>query len=779
MNYQKQTKRKETRSKSFSSTLSKSQSSNSKSDKNKKKCIKYAANYVIDSGSFGLVFQANVVETGEVVAIKKVLEDRNYKNRELEIMRMLFHPCVVPLKHCFCSTEPKTKDVYLNLVMEYIPQNLYKKIRVHRKAKKKIPMILVKVYMYQLLRACAYIHGEDVVHRDIKPQNILFDPSTHTIKLCDFGSAKVLVKGQGNVSYICSRYYRAPELAFESTCYTTAVDIWSVGCVFGELLLGTPLFPGATGEDQLLKIIKMLGTPTIEQMKAMNPNREHVQLPELPSRSWPQVMRGYATREACDLLDQMLCYEPNRRIDAFTALSHPFFDELRVDSPAPTLPNQTPLPENLFNFTPKELHVIKARGLIPQLVPKKIIHRYFPNYSFQSESWLSFLSAEMCETSSVVTEVGNEPRALGGMAMAGESEHEHEHEGGASKTTKASRDHLTLEDVSHLRLDLSAQLGSRSHEAARHRSAQMENFLYNIPMKSVLPDHIVKHTGVDLQNVQSAREGSNLNSSDPGPSNNDLSPSKDADADVYSTKDRDVSVSIPLTIKNLKSMNDKHSLSSLANVGSSSTAASSHGCQPGYNSRASSITSISTAGSAVSKDKGSSSSVLSPLQHRKSGFNRDSMGSPNSSYDLDARSTSSVNSSLTGHGDRSASIEPSPNSSTRSSYLASKRSSLTSALSSKRSSLPSLARRVRCRQLISSQNIYQPPNHLPQSSSKNMKSTRRRHPSLAIPAQPLSKGQGYPQYDANQLSKEINRIRRIGRQTIQETAARRISAQHV
>ena len=108
----------------------------------------------------------------------------------------------------------------------------------------------------------SYIHALGIVHRDIKPQNLLVDPSAHILKLCDFGSAKKIAKGEVNVSYICSRYYRAPELIFGATDYSAAIDVWSAGCVIAELLLGQPLFPGESGVDQLVEIIKVLGTPT-------------------------------------------------------------------------------------------------------------------------------------------------------------------------------------------------------------------------------------------------------------------------------------------------------------------------------------------------------------------------------------------------------------------------------------------------------------------------------------------------------------------------------------
>ena len=98
--------------------------------------------------------------------------------------------------------------------------------------------MLVKLYAYQAFRALAYIHALGVCHRDIKPPNLLVYPDSHILKVCDFGSAKRLKKGDVNVSYICSRYYRAPELIFGNSNYTTTIDVWSVGCVIAELMLG-------------------------------------------------------------------------------------------------------------------------------------------------------------------------------------------------------------------------------------------------------------------------------------------------------------------------------------------------------------------------------------------------------------------------------------------------------------------------------------------------------------------------------------------------------------
>lgn len=166
--------------------------------------------------------------------------------------------------------------------------------------------------MYQLFRSLAYIHSLGICHRDIKPQNLLLDPETAVLKLCDFGSAKQLLHGEPNVSYICSRYYRAPELIFGAINYTTKIgkrggnplavkkifnslaylivlDVWSAGCVLAELLLGQPIFPGDSGVDQLVEIIKVLGTPTREQIKEMNPNYTEFKFPQIKSHPWQKV----------------------------------------------------------------------------------------------------------------------------------------------------------------------------------------------------------------------------------------------------------------------------------------------------------------------------------------------------------------------------------------------------------------------------------------------------------------------------------------------------------
>ena len=257
-----------------------------------------------------------------------------------------------------------------------------------------MPHVYVKVYMFQVFCALAHIHALGVCHRrvlpcskswelaegdavgcarvclspsrDIKPQNLLVDTTTHTLKLCDFGSAKILVRGERNISYICSRYYRAPELIFGASEYTPAIDVWSCGCVAAELLIGQPLFQGESGVDQLVEIIKVLGTPSREEIYAMNPNYTDFKFPQVRAHPWSKVFHKHMPQDAIQLVAQLLQYSPGQRLSALQVCAHPFFDELR--QPGLRLPTGQHLPP-LFNFRPQDLAMappeLRARILQP------------------------------------------------------------------------------------------------------------------------------------------------------------------------------------------------------------------------------------------------------------------------------------------------------------------------------------------------------------------------------------------------------------------------------
>eukprot|EP01052_Picozoa_sp_SAG31_P000129 SAG31_NODE_4_length_45662_cov_15.654622_13_plen_221_part_00 len=205
----------------------------------------------------------------------------------------------------------------------------------------------------------------------------------------------MLVQGEPNIAYICSRYYRAPELIFGATDYTPAIDMWSAGCVMAELLLGQPLFPGESSVDQLVEIIKVLGTPTKAELYAMNKNYTEFKFPQVKQYPWTKVFRSRTPPEAIDLLARILCYTPEHRLKPLEACAHPFFDELRgaevtsflcslaivcrlsaavlsltnslFSDPSFRLPDGR-APPPLFNFTEQELK--EAGPLLAKLQPK-------------------------------------------------------------------------------------------------------------------------------------------------------------------------------------------------------------------------------------------------------------------------------------------------------------------------------------------------------------------------------------------------------------------------
>lgn len=320
----------------------------------------YTCIEMVGQGAFGSVFRTTCPNTDEIVAVKRVLQDPQYKLRELDIMKQLVqvpHPFIVKLKrHFYSKGATSSNDVFLNLVMEYIPQTLFNVISQSFAGRQhSLQPLHVRIYTFQLCRALAHLHGLGISHRDLKPQNILVDTSRNVLKICDFGSAKALLQDDANIAYICSRYYRAPELIVGGkgyVTYTSAVDIWSAGCVLAEMLLGRPLFPGISASDQMIEIASVLGVPSPEEIQSLNPTKIDFRFPCVPGRSLSSVFPEMDF-ESIDLLEKMLNYSPRQRINMIDACAHPFFFQLRRQMPVLVLDETVP-PE-MCMFTIEEL----------------------------------------------------------------------------------------------------------------------------------------------------------------------------------------------------------------------------------------------------------------------------------------------------------------------------------------------------------------------------------------------------------------------------------------
>lgn len=339
----------------------------------------------IGEGAFGTVLRAYLrdvsSQSGEVpqwtgpFAIKKVPAQTEYKSRELALLRKMSHPNIVTLEYFFTYPNPEDRNKpYQHLVMESLPYNLQSEIKRYRNSGHILPLSHIQIYSFQLARAMNYLHSFNVCHRDIKPSNLLINPDTLLLKICDFGSAKRLAS-EPSVSYICSRYYRAPELIVGCTMYTTQIDVWGLGCVLGEMLMGRVVFRGQESMLQLREIAKILGPPPKTFIYESNPGyngpmySEKMYTSSIPAR-FKRVFSN-APPEAIDLLMKILVYKPAVRYTPKQIMSHVFYKSLRdpefVATPR-TSSAKLHVRDMLFNFSQYELSTLgdTAQKILPQ-----------------------------------------------------------------------------------------------------------------------------------------------------------------------------------------------------------------------------------------------------------------------------------------------------------------------------------------------------------------------------------------------------------------------------
>lgn len=273
------------------------------------------------------VFKGRNRQTGEFVALKEIHLDSEEGTpstaiREISLMKELKHENIVRL-HDVIHTENK-----LMLVFEFMDKDL-KKYMDSRGERGMLDPVTIKSFMHQLLRGIAFCHDNRVLHRDLKPQNLLIN-NKGQLKLADFGLARAFGIPVNTFSNeVVTLWYRAPDVLLGSRTYNTSIDIWSAGCIMAEMYTGRPLFPGTTNEDQLQKIFRLMGTPS--------------------ERSWPGISQFpeyktnfpvYATQDLRNILPQvdpvglqllsaMLQLRPELRISAQQALQHPWFADLQ------------------------------------------------------------------------------------------------------------------------------------------------------------------------------------------------------------------------------------------------------------------------------------------------------------------------------------------------------------------------------------------------------------------------------------------------------------------
>ncbi|CAJ0586417.1 unnamed protein product, partial [Mesorhabditis spiculigera] len=298
----------------------------------------YDVSKKLGEGTYGVVYLGHHKETGRPVALKKIALDRDNEGvpstciREISILKTLNHCNVVKLYDVIQGS------MKLYLVFEYIERDL--KMLLDRLPNKRLPIDYSKSFLFQLLQALAYCHVRRVLHRDLKPQNILVN-NKGVIKLADFGLARSLsLPSRVYTHEVVTLWYRAPEVLLGSAYYSSGVDVWSLACIFAEMVRGKPLFAGDSEIDQLYTIFRILGTPNEESwpgcikmpgFQATFPKWSYNEL-QFKAEMRPLNDDGY------DLLRQMLLYPNATRYTAKHALQHRYLRDIRVDlDPVTTL----------------------------------------------------------------------------------------------------------------------------------------------------------------------------------------------------------------------------------------------------------------------------------------------------------------------------------------------------------------------------------------------------------------------------------------------------------
>jgi len=289
---------------------------------------------ILGNGGYGSVCAAINSRTGKGVAIKKnkdVFRSLSVAKRilrEIKLISFFDHDDIVKIVNVIIPDQNEIetfKDVYL--VLEKMEMNLDKVIRSVKLTNRHLQYLV-----YQMFRGLKYIHSAGVIHRDLKPGNILVNASDCNLKITDFGLARGVCKEEESelTEYVVTRWYRAPEVMCSAKYYDAKVDVWSVGCILAEMFLRKPLFPGGNHLEQLRIIFEVLGTPA-------NDNETWIKTPE--AKEWIELMKprkGYslqkifhqATPDALDLLTDMLQLNPKRRISVNDALEHSYFSQL-------------------------------------------------------------------------------------------------------------------------------------------------------------------------------------------------------------------------------------------------------------------------------------------------------------------------------------------------------------------------------------------------------------------------------------------------------------------
>jgi len=319
----------------------------------------------VGQGAYGVVCSAQDEEKGETVAVKKIenaFEHITFTKltlRELRILRHLRHENLIDVRSIFLpGIKEEFEDIYV--ISELMETDLASIL----KSSQPLTDDHCQFFLYQILRGMKYVHSAQVIHRDLKPRNLLVNANCD-LKICDFGLARVSFLDKEfqtcpMTEYVCTRWYRAPEVLCSWIDYTTAIDIWSIGCIFAEMLGRRPLFPGHNTQHQLQLIITFLGTPRSEELRKI-PNlkcRKFIEsLPNSMGRPFEEVFSD-APSAAIGFLRKTLQFDPDKRFTVSQALQHSYLAQLYCPEDEPV---RLPLDTSDFEFERRRININALR----------------------------------------------------------------------------------------------------------------------------------------------------------------------------------------------------------------------------------------------------------------------------------------------------------------------------------------------------------------------------------------------------------------------------------
>jgi len=288
---------------------------------------KYTKIEKVGEGTYGVVYKARNNKTGEIVAMKKIRleqEDEGVPStaiREISLLKEMKDENIVRLFDIVHS------EAKLYLVFEFLDLDLKKYMDKVEKVGEGEGMgpDIVKKFTYQLVKGVNYLHSRRILHRDLKPQNLLIDKDGQ-LKIADFGLARAFgIPLRTYTHEIVTLWYRAPEVLLGSRHYSTGVDTWSVGCIFAEMVQRQPLFPGDSEIDEIFRIFRLLGTPDEDMWPGVSALPDFkTSFPQWSSKDLKSAVTSLNDTSA-DLLARMLVYDPSKRISAKAALQHDYF----------------------------------------------------------------------------------------------------------------------------------------------------------------------------------------------------------------------------------------------------------------------------------------------------------------------------------------------------------------------------------------------------------------------------------------------------------------------